>query len=358
MQWVKRGARDVRRIGKYEMRSPCLCIVIEVCSVLVMLGIFLMSMASAETVVIHPSADAHVYQGKADKNYGNKTWLQVKSKMNKNYRTFIKFDLSSIQHTVTITSARLLLYMYKAPHTSRIYDVHRVTGHWTEAEITWNTQPSVTVSLTDSNSTGIKKNKWLEWDVTSDVQGFVNGSYINEGWMLKDRYENAPKPRNWSRFRSKESKYTAHHPQLVITYTVRNVTSCDGNGLRKDIFDLSDDVYCKAEGLPPSSYVDIYVVNSKDKWQAGDALNDVSDGVDTSFTGRNGSIFTKIWGAPLTQGSYDIVIDVNRNGKWDIDEPIDSKVDVGFEAIPEFPTVAIPFFILLLLIFFFHRKRF
>ena len=56
-----------------------------------------MSMASAETVVIHPSADAYVYPEKADKNYGNKTWLQVKSKMNENYHTFIKFDLSSIR---------------------------------------------------------------------------------------------------------------------------------------------------------------------------------------------------------------------------------------------------------------------
>ena len=332
-----------------------------ICSV-VMLGIFmLVSVVSAETVIINPSADAYVkgWRG-VGKNYGTEKELIVKSsnygEPDNNARAFVKFEISSIPAEVTVNFARLRLYMFKAPGSSRIYDVRRVIENWTETEIIWYNQPNVTDLLTDYNLTGTKSGKWLEWDVTTDVQGFINGSYVNYGWRIKDRLESSSSENDFSKFKSRES--SKHLPELIVTYTVRNVTSCDGNGLRKDIFDLSDDVYCKAEGLPPSSYVDIYVVNNKDKWQAGDVLNDVSDCVSTSFTGRNGSIFTKIWGAPLTQGSYDIVVDVNRNGKWDIDEPIDSKVDVGFEAIPEFPTVAIPLFILLLLIFFFHRKRF
>ena len=327
--------------------------------ILAMLGIFLlMSIASAETVTIPPTDDSYVNQRDPDENYNRHRYLEVKSKSNKNMRTFIKFDISSIPVETTIISAKLRLYMYNAPGSSRIYDIHRVTGYWTETGITWNNQPNVADSLTDSNSTGTTE-KWLEWDVASDVQGFVNSSYANYGWRIKDRYEDSTISYQWSRFRSREyTEKKGHRPQLVITYMVRNVTSCDKGGEEKNIFELSENVYCHAAGLPPSTYVDIYVVNNKDEWHAGDTLTDVSGGAETVQTESDGSISaTKIWSATLAQGSYDIIVDVNQNGEWDKDEPIDSKVDVGFEAIPEFPTLALPLAIVLGIVFFLFRGK-
>jgi len=121
------------------------------------------------------------------------------------------------------------------------------------------------------------------------------------------------------------------------------VTSSNAAGIETNTFELSDDVYCYAENLPASTDVDIYVVANKDVWNDGDGLTDVSGVYETKMTGSDGSIAnTKIWPAPLTEGEYDIVVDTNQNGKWNTGEPIDSDVDVGFTAIPEFATIAIP----------------
>ena len=135
--------------------------------------------------------------------------------------------------------------------------------------------------------------------------------------------------------------------------------SCDASGTETNSFDLSEDVYCYAGNLPASTPVDIYVVNNKDDWKEGNTLNDVSGGIETVTGGDDGSIATtKIWSATLTEGEYDIVVDTNRNGEWNPGEPIDSEVDVGFTAVPEFTTIAIPVAAIIGLVFFFnHRKR-
>jgi len=70
-------------------------------------------------------------------------------------------------------------------------------------------------------------------------------------------------------------------------------------------FDLSEDVYCYAGNLPASTPVDIYVVNNKDDWEEGNTY----------------------------------------------------KVNVGFEAIPEFATIAIPVAAIIGLLFLFSQRR-
>jgi hypothetical protein len=67
---------------------------------------------------------------------------------------------------------------------------------------------------------------------------------------------------------------------------------------------------------------------------------------------------TEIW-ASAAEGKYDIVVDVDGNTKYDAGiDALDSNVDVGFEAIPEFSTIALPVASILGLLFFFnYRKR-
>ena len=99
------------------------------------------------------------------------------------------------------------------------------------------------------------------------------------------------------------------------------------------------------------------MVANKDVWTDNDTLTDVSGGYETETTETDGSIAnTKIWSATLTQGDYDIVVDTNQNGKWDTGEPIDSEVDVGFTAVPEFTTIAIPVAAVLGLVFLVSRR--
>ena len=135
------------------------------------------------------------------------------------------------------------------------------------------------------------------------------------------------------------------------------VVSSDDTGTERNRFDLTQDVYCYAGNLLGSRDVDIYVVANKDVWNDGDGLTDVSGGYETRTTESDGSIAnTKIWSATLTEGDYDIVVDTNRNGEWNTGEPIDSEVDVGFTAVPEFTTIAIPVAAVLGFVFLMSRK--
>jgi uncharacterized repeat protein (TIGR01451 family) len=147
--------------------------------------------------------------------------------------------------------------------------------------------------------------------------------------------------------------YAVINPTLIPT-----VTSSNATGVETDRFGLNEDVYCYAENLPANRWVAIYVVKDDDPWAEGAALNDVSDGFETVKTQPDRSITnTRIWASSLTQGSYDIVIDTNQNGKWNEGEPIDSWATTGFEAVPEFTTIAIPVAAILGLLFFFNRRK-
>jgi len=134
------------------------------------------------------------------------------------------------------------------------------------------------------------------------------------------------------------------------------VVSSDDSGTERNTFERTEDVYCYAGNIPAGD-VRIYVVANKDVWTDGDELTDVSGGYDTETAGSDGNIAnTKIWGATLTQGDYDIVVDTNRNGEWNTGEPIDSEVDVGLSAVPEFTTIAIPVATVLGLVFLMSRR--
>ena len=99
------------------------------------------------------------------------------------------------------------------------------------------------------------------------------------------------------------------------------------------------------------------MVANQDDWTDGAGLTDVSGGYETETTESDGSIAnTKIWSATLTEGDYDIVVDTNQNGKWNTGEPIDSEVDVGLSAVPEFTTIAIPVAAVLGLVFLMSRR--
>jgi len=106
-----------------------------------------------------------------------------------------------------------------------------------------------------------------------------------------------------------------------------------------------------------STDVDIYLVANQNVWNDNGTLTDISGGNETETTESDGSIAnTKIWSATLTEGDYDIVVDTNQNGKWNTGEPIDSEVDVGLSAVPEFTTIAIPLAAVLGLVFLMSRR--
>jgi hypothetical protein len=191
-----------------------------------------------KVLTISPSDDAYVSQGEPDSNYGGEPDLicgagtyeptPLASTAQESepqapiptptpryiYRSYIKFDLSEIPSNSVIFSANLFLYKRDGPSNVPV-NVHRVTGgNWKESTITWNNAPSWNTQYTAQNRTPAAAG-WIVWNVTSDVQGFVNGSY-NYGWCVRRDYESSPPP---IYFYSKE--YGSNSPYLRVEYAPR-----------------------------------------------------------------------------------------------------------------------------------------
>jgi hypothetical protein len=100
----------------------------------------------ADTFSLNPVADQMVHY--ENTNMGTRDFIFVNSYENQ-YRSFLRFDLSTIPDTYQISQAVLHLYRYE--HTQNNYtliDLHHVASDsWTEGGITWNNAPAYGAQL-------------------------------------------------------------------------------------------------------------------------------------------------------------------------------------------------------------------
>jgi hypothetical protein len=167
-----------------------------------------------KVVVLYPTDDAFVDQLYPNSNFGNDPDLLVDSCIWWKDRTFIKFDLSSIPSGSYVLNGTLQLYMYDTRAVNRNYGAHRVTDLWSEATITWNTQPTFSATATDVVSVSLG---WLSWNVTADVADIVSGG-TNYGWCIKDEFENTAALR-YSYIHSSEYSVSVYWPRLIVKYS-------------------------------------------------------------------------------------------------------------------------------------------
>jgi hypothetical protein len=134
------------------------------------------------------------------------------------------------------------------------------------------------------------------------------------------------------------------------------------SGTQKDIFQPGESVYAIGSGYTPDTLYDLYIVDDT-TWTDGMAIPVRVASTEISVTTDaygNIAAVTLVWASSVI-GKYDIVVDVGKDGYYNasIDALDDMDVsDAGFEAIPEFSTIAIPVASILGLLFFFnYRKR-
>jgi hypothetical protein len=140
---------------------------------------------STSTIDIAAIMDADVNENQPNTNNGTSQQLELRRQSGaKDSEAFVGFNFALPPGSI-ITDAQLKAYLYTAPTPNTNYAVSRVTGAWNEGSVTWNSKPAV-AAPTDTESTGDGNAKWMSWDVTSDVAGFVNGSFLNYGWKLAD----------------------------------------------------------------------------------------------------------------------------------------------------------------------------
>jgi hypothetical protein len=97
--------------------------------------------------------------------------------------------------------------------------------------------------------------------------------------------------------------------------------TCDVFGNEKQTFVLTENVYVKNGIFFPNQQVNIYVIPKDESITTANAVS----GPISATTDSNGHLpITLIWNAPLTVGQYNVWVDANKNGIYDImiDRPI------------------------------------
>ncbi|MCK4340121.1 MAG: DNRLRE domain-containing protein [Phycisphaerae bacterium] len=186
--------------------------------------ILLTSPGMADDLTFYPTDDAWIVMSSPGSNYGSCQNLSVRNRYGAGGSSYwerdalIRFDVSSIPVGMRITSATLHLYYYRWEDNNpagRDLTCYRATSGWDEETVTWDTRPSMMSVATDSSVIPAMSGHWLDWDVTSDVQAFVNDPLVdNYGWQIMDE-----EPWGWCNipiadFRSKE--FGAFTPYLTV----------------------------------------------------------------------------------------------------------------------------------------------
>lgn len=141
-----------------------------------------------------------------------------------NIDALVRFDLSSIASDADIASAKLKLYYYDNEDNDpagRTLSLFRATQAWNEATVTWNNQPLWAAAASDTSNVPNSIFSWMEWDVTSDVQGFVDGTISNYGWKVTDLlpWNNYNIP--FTYFISREYSSSTPRPRLEVQLSAK-----------------------------------------------------------------------------------------------------------------------------------------
>jgi hypothetical protein len=209
-------------------------------------------MLAREVIAIHSTAtqvrgaDATLSQVTPNTNSGGAATLAVASLNTgggSNQRAIVEFDLSVLPN-VAIKQALLTMHatasgVFGFPRT---YGAYGLTSFFRESDVTWNTRVANlgwnaaggdiggTATSTAAVPGGISSSTPIQFDITSDVQNWYNGT-PNYGTLIKDQTEGLNRGGAVTIFGSRNGT-AANAPELDVTFVqnVTNLAAAPGNG--------------------------------------------------------------------------------------------------------------------------------
>jgi parallel beta-helix repeat protein len=211
--------------------------------VISVLAMFTAVASADQTTKIYPSYDSYIDRENPNTAYGTSSYLILGAFVNSGQerRDLVQFDLSSISGR-TVTDATLHMYRWQKYRTGSLdADVHRVTQSWVESSATWNKydgthnwasaggdfDATVIASTTlageptgyPCGSSICSDTTWYQWDVTSLVQDWEEGTHPNNGLMVKTNDFS----HTMSYFRTKNYGDSDYWPYLEVTTTCGDI---------------------------------------------------------------------------------------------------------------------------------------
>lgn len=171
--------------------------------------IFAAGILKADT--LHPTADTNSNLSIPAQSNGAATSFFVRSPGPGGERhAFLRFDLGALPAGVTIDRAILRLWAAAVNDPGPI-DIRPIAGTWDEATLSASIAPPLGASIGTLNISATDQEHYVTVDVTSLVQGWLNGSIAEFGIALLPTTDPVR-----ITFDSKESISTSHAPELEI----------------------------------------------------------------------------------------------------------------------------------------------
>lgn len=131
-----------------------------------------------------------------------------------------------------------------------------------------------------------------------------------------------------------------------LSFPPPTIESCTTLGEKKDNFNLHENVFVNGTDFSPFKTFDFYIVNDTETWTNGTAIPARVAGTSaTIVSDANGTVLpTGVWSDPSAVGKYDMVVDVNGNGLYEVGidalDNNDVEVTAGF-VIPEYASLSL-----------------
>jgi hypothetical protein len=177
--------------------------------------------ASIQTITLQPGAegkDAYVVSTFLNTNW-DYSYAWVGNWGSEIERTYIQFDLSTVPTGAVVDDADLILYQYNSVGSgSFTVGLYQVISGWEESNITWSNQPNSSTGA-EATRNVYTSTAWRNWDIDDLVKGWLDGSIINYGMLLKATNEasiNMKAAFHTSDYTSDTSK----RPKLEIDYYI------------------------------------------------------------------------------------------------------------------------------------------